>query len=212
MKLLVGIGNTISSDFRRETKTIINSVKLGTKQGTEGLKGELQAQIVQAGLGRPLSKSWQSKFYENKSDNPAGFVYSKAAEIVQAFEAGVLIRAKNGIWLAIPTENAPKKLEGDRRATPALYVKHIGPLRFVPRDNNSALLVADNFRASYSRKTGQFIGFRKTKAVRPKGRVTVPMFFLVKQAKLQKLLDIERAARKWGAEIPRLIHNIYRAS
>ena len=100
MKLITQIGNTISSDFRRERKTIINSIKLGTKQGTDGLKDELQGQIIKVGMGAQLSKSWQRKFYENNGSNPAGFVYSKAPDIVRAFDEGVLIRAKNKIWLA----------------------------------------------------------------------------------------------------------------
>ncbi len=215
MKLLVGIANTISADFRRERKTIINSVKLGTKAGTDGLKGELQGQIVKAGMGTQLSKSWQSKFYENSGDNPAGFVYSKAPDIVRAFDEGMLIRAKNKIWLAYPTENAPPRLE-NKRVTPALFVKHNGPLRFVPRDGKTALLVTDNFRSSYSRKTGEFKGYRKIRAKNPKnvrkGRVTIPMFILVRQAKMPKALNVEGAASKWGAAIPRLIHNIYTKS
>ncbi len=214
MKLVTQIGNSISADFRRERKTIINSIKLGTKEGTDGLKDELQGQIVKSGMGTQLSKSWQRKFYENNGSNPAGFVYSKAPDIVRAFDEGVLIRAKNRIWLAYPTENAPKRLE-NKRITPALFVKHNGPLRFVPRDGQSALLVTDNYRASYSRKTGEFKGFRKIRAKNPataKRRVTVAMFVLVRQAKLPKTLNVEPAASKWGAAIPRLIHNIYTKS
>ncbi|QQG36825.1 MAG: hypothetical protein HYS17_03375 [Micavibrio aeruginosavorus] len=215
MKLITQIGNTISSDFRRERKTIINSIRLGTKEGTDGLKNELQSQIVKAGMGTQLSKSWQRKFYENNGSNPAGFVYSKAPDIARAFDEGMLIRAKNKIWLAYPTENAPPRLE-NRRITPALFVKHNGPLRFVPRDGQSALLVTDNYRSSYSRKTGDFKGFRKIRAKNPanvrKGRVTIAMFVLVRQAKLPKTLNVESAASKWGAAIPKLIHNIYMKS
>lgn len=214
MKFLVNIGNTISSDFRRERKSIINSIKLGTKEGTDGLKDELQGQIVKAGMGTRLSKSWQRKFYENKGENPAGFVYSKSPDIVRAFDEGILIRAKNKIWLAYPTENAPKTLE-NKRITPALWVKHNGPLRFVPRDGKSALLVTDNYRASYSRKTKQFAGYRKIRAKNPataKSRVTIAMFILVRQAKMPKTLNVEAAAQKWGAAIPKLIHNIYTRS
>lgn len=214
MKFLVNVGNTISSDFRRERKSIINSIKLGTAEGTDGLKDELQAQIVKSGMGTQLSKSWQRKIYPNKGENPTGFVYSKAPDIVRAFDEGILIKAKNKTWLAYPTENAPKRLE-NRRITPALYTKHLGPLRFIGRDGKSALLVAEDYQASYKRKTNEFKGYRKVRAKNPtraKNRVSLVMFILVRQAKLKKTLDVEGAASKWGAAIPKLIHNIYTKS
>ena len=46
--------------------------------------------------------------------NAAAVVWSKAPLIIGAHDAGPLIRAKNGVWLAIPTPAAGKALGGRR--------------------------------------------------------------------------------------------------
>jgi hypothetical protein len=74
----------------------------------------------------------------------------------------VVVRSKRGRFLAIPTENAPRKGTDGRRISPSTFPEHrFGPLQFVPRPNGPSLLVVDGLRASLSRKTSEQRGFRR---------------------------------------------------
>jgi hypothetical protein len=116
-----------------------------------------------------------------------------------------VIRSRRGRFLAIPTENAPRKGTDGKRISPSTFLEHrFGPLRFVPRQSGPSLLVVNGLRASYSRKTGQLRGFRRaTDRARRSGQglTTVVMFLLVPQAKLRKRLDVARAAEHRSAQL-----------
>ena len=95
----------------------------------------------------------------------AAVVYSNASKVVDAFDRGVLIRSKNGFWLAIPTAAAGKKGVGNKRITPGGWEQRTGQrLRFVFRRGQPSLLVAETRlnskgRAVVSRsKTGRGLG------------------------------------------------------
>jgi hypothetical protein len=120
-----------------------------------------------------------------------------------------VIRIRRGRFLAIPTENAPRKGTDGRRIGPSTFPEHrTGPLRFVPRPTGPSLLVVDGLRASFSRQTGELRGFRRAtdRAWRSgQGLTTVVMFLLVPQVKLSKRLDVARAAERWSTQLPALI-------
>ena len=126
-----------------------------------------------------------------------------------------MIRSRRGGFLAIPTENAPRKGTDGRRISPSTFPEHwFGPLLFVPRASGPSLLVVDGLRASFSRKTGQLRGFRRaTDRARHSGQglSTVVMFLLVPQVKLSKRLDVARAAERWSAQLPALIEQQLRS-
>ena len=142
-------------------------------------------------------------------------MYTKAPQIVRAFDEGAVIRSRRGRFLAIPTENAPRKGTDGKRVSPSTFPEHrFGPLQFVPRQNGPSLLVVDGLRASYSRQTGQLRGFRRaTDRARRSGQglATVVMFLLVPQVKLRKRLDVARVAERWSAQLPALIEQQLRA-
>ena len=145
----------------------------------------------------------------------ASLVYTKAPQIIRAFDEGALIRSKRGRFLAIPTENAPRKGTDGKRVQPEHVPEHrFGPLRFVPRRSGPSLLVVDGLRGSVSRKTGELRGFRRaTERARQSGAglATVVMFLLVPQVKLPKRLDVARAAERWSAQLPALIEQQLRS-
>ena len=120
-----------------------------------------------------------------------------------------MIRSKRGSFLAIPTENAPRKGTDGKRIRPSTFPGHrFVPLRLVRRQTGPSLLVVDGLRASYSRQTGQLRGFRRATdraRQRADGLATVVMFLLVPQVKLRKRLDVVRAAERWSAQLPALI-------
>jgi hypothetical protein len=183
------------------------AVTRGVGRATDGLKDELRGQVVAADLGARLARTWRSRIYPEGMET-AGIVWSKAPHIVRAFDEGTVIRARRGLWLAIPTPSAPKRGVGGKRISPATWPEdRLGPLRFVPR-RNGGLLVADGLRASFSRNTGSLRGFRRASA-RAKGTgqgvTTVVMFVLVPQVKMPKRLSIDPSVKRWLVQTPKLI-------
>ncbi len=209
MKLAATIARSLQTVMKAELRAIERAVASGTKDAGRGLKVGLRRQVASAGLGQRLANSWRDKHYPNEKIDAASVIYSKAPQIIRAFDEGAQIRAKRGRFPAIPTENAPRRGTDRRRISPSNFPEHrFGPLRLVPRRNGPSLLVVDGVRASFSRKTGGLRGFRKAsdRAQRTgKGLTTVVMFVLVPQVKLEKRLDIRREAERWSAKIPVLI-------
>jgi hypothetical protein len=150
-----------------------------------------------------------------KKLDAASLIYTKAPQIIRAFDESAVIRSRRGRFLAIPTENAPRKGTDGGRIRPSTFPEHrFGPLRFVPRPNGPSLLFVDGLRASFSRKTGQLRGFRRaTERARRSGQglTTAVMFLLVPQVKLSKRLDVARAAEHWSAQLPAVIEHQLRS-
>ncbi|NBO18992.1 MAG: hypothetical protein EBV03_07170, partial [Proteobacteria bacterium] len=142
-----------------------------------------------------------------KSLDAAGFIYSKAPKLIRAFNDGVVIRSKDGWWLAIPTDAAPKRGVGGKRISPSNFPEHsLGRLRFVYRTRALSLLVVDGLRAG----TGKRGGFRKasdTALKTGRGLATVVMFFLIPQARLKKRLDYKAVVNLWQPQLGQAILN-----
>ena len=209
MKLAASITRSLQADMQAKLRDIERAVATGTRDAGRSLKTELRRQVASAGLGQRLANSWRDKHYPNRKLDAASLVYTKAPQIIRAFDQGAVIRTRRGRFLAIPTENAPRKGTDGKRISPSTFPEHrFGSLRFVPRQSGPSLLVVDGLRASYSRQTGQLRGFRRTtdRARRSgQGLTTVVMFLLVPQVKLRKRLDVARAAERWWAQLPALI-------
>jgi Family of unknown function (DUF6441) len=143
--------------MQAELRDIERAVTSGTREAGRGLKSDLRRQVTSARLGQRLANSWRDEYYPNQRLDAASLVYIKTPQIIRAFDEGALIRSKLGRFLAIPTENAPRKGTDGRRISPRTFPEHrFGPLRFVPRLAGPSLLV---FRASFSRKTGSCAAF-----------------------------------------------------
>jgi hypothetical protein len=215
MKLAASLGRSLQADMQAELRDIERAVATGTRDAGRGLKTELRRQVTSAGLGQRLGNSWRDKHYPNRKLDAASLVYTKAPQIIRAFDEGAVIGSRRGRFLAIPTENAPRKGTDGKRIRPSTFPGHrFGSLRFVPRQSGPSLLVVDGLQASFSRKTGQLRGFRRaTDRARQSGAglTTVVMFLLVPQVKLRKRLDVARAAERWSAQLPALIEQQLRA-
>src|SRR5918995_4256624 len=209
MKLAASIARSLQADMQAELRDIERAVASGTRDAGRSLKTELGRQVASAGLGQRLGNSWRDKHYPNQKLDAASLVYTKAPQIIRAFDEGAVIRSRRGRFLAIPTENAPRRGTDGKRISPSTFPEHrFGPLRFVPRPSGPSLLVVDGLRASFSRKTGDLRGFRRaSERARQSGHgvTTVVMFLLVPQVKLPKRLDVSRAAERWSAQLPVLI-------
>jgi hypothetical protein len=215
MKLTATIIRSVEADMQAELRHVERAVANGTRNAGRGLKTELRHQVASAGLGQRLANSWRDRHYPNRKLDAASLVYTKAPQIIRAFDEGAVIRSRRGRFLAIPTENAPRKGTDGRRISPSTFPEHrFGPLRFVPRSSGPSLLVVDGLRASFSRSTGELRGFRRaTDRARRSGQglTTVVMFLLVPQVKLRKRLDVARAAERWSGQLPTLIEQQLRS-
>jgi hypothetical protein len=215
LKLVATIARSLQADMQTELRDIERAVTSGTRDAGRGLKTELRRQVGSAGLGQRLANSWRDKHYPNQKLDAASLVYTKAPQIIRAFHEGAVIRGKRGRFLAIPTENAPRRGTDGKRISPSTFPEHrFGPLRFVPRQSGPSLLVVDGLRASFSRKSGTLRGFRRATdraRARGEGLTAVVMFLLVLQVKLSKRLDVARAAERWSAQLPALIEQQLRS-
>ena len=95
--------------MQAELRGIERAVTSGTRDAGRGLRTELRRQVTSAGLGQRLANSWRDKHYPNQKLDAASLVYTKAPQIIRAFDEGAVIRSRRGRFLAIPTENAPRK-------------------------------------------------------------------------------------------------------
>jgi Family of unknown function (DUF6441) len=163
MKLAATLARSLQADMQAELRDLERAVAAGTRSAGKSLKTELRRQVTSAGLGQRLANSWRDRHYPNRKLDAASLVYTKAPQIIRAFDEGAVIRSRRGRFLAIPTENAPRKGTDGRRISPSTFPEHrFGPLRFVPRQSGPSILVADGLRASFSRKGGKLRGFRRS--------------------------------------------------
>ena len=212
MKLKAAITGNLDNYLKAELLKAEKAVTNGIKAATTGLKNAMRNQVISSKLGTRLAKSWRGDVYPRRefSLNAAGVVYTKAEKIMKSFNYASVIRSRDGYWLAIPTPDAKlSKSTFAKRITPGQFERRKGiRLRFVYQKHGPSLLVAENRKASYSRKTGQLAGFRKASqsAINSgRGITSVVMFFLVPQVKMPKLIRFEPEATKWHNRLPALI-------
>lgn len=211
MRLRVKTLFRVAEDFKKFNYKLERATTGGIAEAAASLKSELRDQVKAAGLGERLAKTWQDAVYPSGgkvSKNAAASIYSRAPHIIAAYDNSVVIRAKGGRWLAIPTDNVPPGSR-NRRLTPANWPDNLGRLRFVKLPNGKAMLVAEGVR--YTKK-GRLRGLTARRATKRMGervmlqdRVSVPMFILIPQVSIRKRLDVSAAANKWGARINEII-------
>lgn len=206
LRLAAALHGSLTKIMAQETKAAEQAVTLGVRAATDGLKLELRGQVTSAGLGQRLANTWRGMVFPQgqASINAAGFVFSKAPNIVGLYARGAIIRSSHGFFLAIPTPAAGKYAMG-KKITPASWEQAHGQrLRFVYRRGAVSLLVADNMRA----RTGKRGGFSKASASAlrtGRGLATAIMFLLVPQVTVRKRFDIDSAGKKWNEALPRLV-------
>jgi len=138
------LGASIVGDLR---KVLADEVKAGERAAmsairaeTDQVKAELRRQVTTAFSGntRGIANAWRSMIFprSGQSLRPAGLVFTKVPNVIDAFERGALIQPKGGgKFLAIPTGfNAARGRRGrgekGMRVTPAQMVASSGPLHF----------------------------------------------------------------------------------
>ncbi len=209
MRLEAALQGSLREIMTAELRGAERAITAGVREATDGLKGELRRQITSAGLGSRLANTWRSEVYPKgrPSLGAAGFVWSKAPRIVRLYAEGAVIRSKRGLFLAIPTPAAGRFGDARQKITPGSWERIHGlRLRFVFRRGSPSLLVADNARLTKRGRATANIGRNKGAAfTRLSGRTTIPLFILVPQVTVRKRLDVDGAAQKWIAALPRLV-------
>ncbi len=181
-------------------------VRDGMAKLGRGLEKDLER--AYAPFGR-LARAWASRTFPGPgkgSLEAATIVFGRGGrrinQILEIHGTGATIRSSEGFFLAVPTENAPKRGVGRGRISPSNFPEHrFGPLRFVfRRPPRPSLLVVDDVRASFSRKTGALRGFRRasdTARRTGRGLTTVVMFLLFPKITLRQRVDLRGIAARW---------------
>ena len=187
MRLKAAITGNLEQVMAQEYSLASRAVTAGVGKRTDVLKADLRGQITRARLGGRLAKAWRGRVYENDGINAAGFVWSKAPKIMRAFDEGVVIRAKGGRWLAIPTEHAPRR--GTSAGGRSSMSRRISPKSYVWRNRLRFVLVNPRLALLVERRKGS--------------RKNLVMFILVKQVKLKKRLNVKGAGKAAAKALPR---------
>lgn len=204
LDLRVEVRGSVNDILTEERRAGARSVTRAVGGTTLAIKSAWRGDITGAGLGTRLANTVRGNVYPQAgiSMNAAGLIYTKASKIVGSFERGVVIRAKNGLWLAVPLPAAMKSGRGGR-ISPVEWENRTGrALRFVYRPGRAALLVDDGRVKRGARVMGKD-GF--TKGARGFKNRTVPIFALVPQVTLRKRLSLYSTALRLAGGLPQRI-------
>jgi hypothetical protein len=192
---------TITGDLRAfldgELTEMARDVRAAVTLAAEGMRDELRDQVRAAGLGAGLEKAWRSEIYPKRRSRtlrPAGLVYSKATVLHQAYAEGpTIVAGKRFLVIALP--EAIKRGFGYSADLPR------GP-RGIPGGAKRkysqlgaamASLGRANLRIVPAKRSGTFLVLYQASAKKK----PVPLFILLRQTKVRRVLDIDGPAEKW---------------
>ena len=201
MRIEAAIKGNLQQFMKKQVEAAEIAITEAVHEITGNVKNDLRSQVRSAGLGDKVANAWRDKYYGGKSMKAAGFIFSKAEDIIAAFSSGAPIRSKHGWYLAIPTSAAPKRGTNGKRIQPSNFPEaSLGKLRFVYRRGAPSLLVVDNLRARGGKRGG--FGRASESALRSgRGLATVVMFILVQQVTLKKRFDISEPVNRWQPKL-----------
>lgn len=191
----------LQGDFEKEERAALVRIERSVQAAlfdyaAEEVQTKWRQDVAQSGLRNAgaLTKTIRLRKYRNTGLDPAVLVYSNFPIIQRAFEAGSIVRSKSGFFLPIPNPDVwpsgrvprPRRNAGQRSNTIAIAEQRFGKLRFVYRAGKASLLVAE-VRES-SARPGTFRRASATAQRTGRGLVTIVVFFLVKEARLPRLL------------------------
>ena len=231
MRVRIGVEGDFDGIVREETAETSRRLRDGIRRASDALREDLRGQTVTAlPRGRGIANAWRSKvFPENPFTvtlHPAAVVWSRAPNIISAFDEGKPITAKRSRFLCWPTgfnatsgrRNAGAR--GGLRVTAAEMAGARGQAVVIPtKSDRSVFLWCLRVRQASStggrsrRGRGRvrlFVGNRNVEVNTGRGRAAdragrakdlttlglVPMFFLKKTVNPGKRLDVAGAARR----------------
>ena len=221
MTTFVQLKAALVGDFDKETSDALKHVE-GARQAAlfdyagDQVQAKWRQDVAQSGLRNAarMTKTIRLRKYKNRGLNPAAQVYSTFPILQRAFEQATTVRSPNGHFLLIPNPDVwptgrvprPGGRSGQRNNTLAIAEARFGKLRLIYRAGKASLLVAEA-RASASRP-GSFRKASATALRTGNGLTTIVVFYLVKEARLPRMLRgsviRERAQRNASAAIDKL--------
>lgn len=215
------IGPSLTEQMYAAEGELAGDITAIMREETEALKLEYRRQVIESGMGQRLANTWRSETYPrgSRSINPAGYIWSNAPLIIDAFARGANIRPFNGAkWLWIPSRNVPAR----RRA--GTYSSSLGRrssgTRMTPEEvelhfNAELQLVFEGGKGSafIDVVSGLRGGYRQASAGRLRGRrglaprkaKPVFMFTLVKGVRLPRLFELQGPADQAAARVAQRI-------
>jgi hypothetical protein len=208
----------IRDDWRAVEKDHRRAALEVTEIASKKAQRHIQAKMRSVGLGRLSNAVGQTSAKQKRQTDPArnpyGVIFARGGDeslaggALEAYSRGAVITPKNGAWLAVPTQAAPRLVTAGgkrRRLTPKQWAAgglntRIGRLIFRQIRPDLALLIVK--RVSLSPKTGQ------AKAMGPRAPRTriakneVVMFVLIKRTTRAKRFDKDDIVRFYANRMP----------
>lgn len=203
------VAEALQRQLDRKERQVTQAVAAVAREVQQGFR----QQITGAGLGLRLARTVRAEAFPkggNASLDAAANIWTKAPHIVGAFNKGVVIRARDGFWLAIPTEDAGKSTTRGRITPNEWMARHGVKLRPVIRPGRPVLLVAE-MRAR-SGKRGGFAMPSESARRTGRGLATVVIFVLIPQARLTKRLDFQAEVQRGRARLVQALSQLSQAS
>ncbi|CTQ53546.1 hypothetical protein LP7551_02070 [Roseibium album] len=204
----------LQKHLNAERKELGQALRGGTEDVANLGKKRFRQQILNAGLGIRLAKSWRSVVYPRKGVDtlePAAVIKSKAPQIVTAFSSGDAIRSSHGAgFLAIPSEFAPRSRRRGtrgRRMSMEDFLEAFGndSLNVFQKPGSGGRVFYAVAKDGFRRSRGKRGGSRRVKVGGRTKAEPVLMYTLVKQVRLGKRFDIARSVRVLRQAAPGLI-------
>lgn len=216
MRIVAAIRGDLGAYLKGEQDALAKRITEITNRESLRLRDELRAQVRAARLGPGLEKAWRHETYPRSrraSLRPAGLVYSKSTVLHGAFDEGPVIHAGHS-FLVIPTREAAamgfaetREARGSR-AIPAGARRRYGRLgaavarlgakniKFLPTKAGNVLVVYTPPKRGAKGPGGRNFTAGPERGFQLRGgRGDVPLFVLVRQVRVRKVLDIDRAAK-----------------
>jgi hypothetical protein len=221
VKLAAIVGDlrqVLAAEVRAGERAAMSAVRAETEQ----VKAELRKQVTSSfgGNARGVANAWRSQVFPTSGESlrPAGLVFTKLPNVIDAFERGVTIRPKGGRkFLAIPTGfNRQGGRRGAKpRVTPTQMVaSKQGFLRPFKSGRGFVWCLPVRQGERTGRRRAPLIagGIAAVATSRRKGAAAwqqsllaqgfVPMFLLLPQVTLAKRLDVKGAAERGLRRLP----------
>lgn len=206
---------------RNNTATLV-ALKDSVRDEALALQSELRAEVRDAGLGEGVANAWRLEVFPSGNKlawEPSAFLHSKAATIVDSFTRGGTIGPKNGQGLAVPIPGSPAST---LRLRPGQHIVQIAEARWgkmVPvMTKKGTLMLVAQLRVTQSGRISKR-GFRKLKSgarTQQESNLSVPMFWIVKQVRLEKKLDwqvrAQQAESGFASGVMRRLETRYQAA
>ncbi|MGY6663367.1 MAG: DUF6441 family protein [Glycocaulis sp.] len=199
MSFELALRGDLEATLARASDAMTRAEREAVTSVTHATRDELRQDLVRAGLGK-IEATWRSDIYHNANGTTAGWIYSRAEYIVDAFERGATIRSRTGGLIAIPIPGSPaaefRNSRGGGESKVDLARRRFGELKLIPGipGRRPPMLVVESV------SIGRMSRARKRRRLKSgafgHGAATVPLFWLVREARLSRRLNVARIRQR----------------